>query len=548
MRAIDTTTDINTQKASALKQQGVGAVFGYLGPWSKCLTPERVKVLKDAGLLIGTLFEGDGKTFSAAQGKRDALMAKQHAESIGQPYGTGICTCVDYDAQQADYPAIQSYVRAWRSVMDGYYRTGFYAGYDALKAMRGEVSYLIEPSAWSGGQKLPGITAYQNSVSTTLCGIGVDIDEVYDTSILWGGRPVSYPTMEAEFNGQVYKALDVNGVTYPIWTIFRDAGANLTKVAYDDVEIDGKRVSQVGDGTDTYIQWDAVPLFDAQKMWVFTKKVSTPSPAPTPKPAPTPLPTQLISKWQKYVNSGKSLPQTFPDLTPDFDQVIGNQYVWNGCTSWATMADFIRVRVAEGYPVEKYSRLALWWMARKYYGQMINDPNWVNENQGDIEDNVLQTLVDFGPMLDQYDPESAETDPTKYNWVQEYQLQPPDKWMANEKLQWSQVYQIDCTNEEQKLADVLDALANGHAVLASVTVFKSIFNAPNGHVPMPGPDDQVDGGHEVNLTCPNPSTQEIKFPQSWGPEWGDNGNGYFSYDYLKKYATELFVIVPIITN
>lgn len=277
MRAIDTVTDITAQTALALKQKGVGAVFGYLGPWSKCLTVERVKILKDAGLLIGTLFEGDGKTFSAAQGKRDALMAKQHAESIGQPYGTGICTCVDYDAQPSDYPAIQAYIRAWRSVMDGYYRTGLYAPYDVLKAMRGEVSFLIEPSAWSNGQRLPGIAAYQNSVSTTLCGIGVDIDEVYDTSILWGGSSVEYPKVLAQVDGKDVLAVAVGNTTYLNWTVARDSGCNITKVAVGDVEIKGNKPPQVSDTVTTYIKWSSIPTIDANPkhvngVWQFSTK------------------------------------------------------------------------------------------------------------------------------------------------------------------------------------------------------------------------------------------------------------------------------------
>jgi hypothetical protein len=254
----------------------------------------------------------------------------------------------------------------------------------------------------------------------------------------------------------------------------------------------------------------------------------------------------VIVQWQKYVNSGKPLPIVFPDLTLLFDQIIGSQYVWNGCTSWATIADFIRVRVAEGYPIENYSRLATFWMSRKLYGQMINDPSYANKNQGVLESNALESLIDFGPMLEQYDPDDAERDPTKYNWVQEYQLEPPDKWMANEKLSWNQVYQIDCSNPDQMLEDILDALANGHDVLASMTVFKSIFNVgPNGLVLEPTANDEVAGGHQLNLTNAIPGTQRIKFPNSWGPGWGENGNGYFSYDYIKKYTTALFVIVPL---
>jgi hypothetical protein len=245
-------------------------------------------------------------------------------------------------------------------------------------------------------------------------------------------------------------------------------------------------------------------------------------------------------KWQPYKNSGKPLAATFPPLLQSFRDHIGNQEVWNGCTAWATMADFIRVRVAEGYPREQYSRLAEFWMSRKLYGQQIGDPSYITKNGGVYEDNALETLIDYGPMLAQYDPDTWGN-----NWVQEYQLQPPDKWMANEKLSWDQVYQIDTSNPDQKLADTLDALAQGYPVLTSMMVFGGIFNPPTtGYIPDPAPNEQNVGAHEVNVCEPNMSAQRLSFPNSWGPGWGDNGDGWISFDYFKKYAFSLFVIVP----
>ena len=245
-------------------------------------------------------------------------------------------------------------------------------------------------------------------------------------------------------------------------------------------------------------------------------------------------------KWQTYKNSGKPLPATFPPLLQSFHDLLGNQEVWEGCTAWATMADFIRVRVAEGYPREQYSRLAEFWMSRKLYGQQIGNPNYINENQGVYEDNALETLIDYGPMLEKYDPDTWGN-----NWVQEYQLHPPDKWMANEKLSWDQVYQIGTSNPVQKLADTLDALAQGYPVLTSMIVFNGIFNPPStGYIPDPVPNEQNAGAHEVNICEPNMSAQRLSFPNSWGPGWGDNGDGWISFDYFKKYAFSLFVIVP----
>jgi len=193
LKAVDTITDISPAKALALRQAGVDAFFGYLGPWSKCFPPVRVKVLLDAGFWLGSFFEANGTgpaAFSAATGRADAQLALTHAKNLGQPKGSGICPAVDYDAQPQDFDRIRAYLNGWWSVIGGMYKLGLYGNPAVLEAFRGEVDYLIQPSAWSGNIRVPGIAAYQHSVSTTLAGISVDIDEVYDVSILWNREGV----------------------------------------------------------------------------------------------------------------------------------------------------------------------------------------------------------------------------------------------------------------------------------------------------------------------------------------------------------------------
>lgn len=193
IRAIDTITEITPVTALALKQSGVGAVFGYLGPWAKCWTPARLKVVLDAGMYAGSFFEGVGTSptaFSAGTGRADAQLSLLSAKNIGQPKGSGICPAVDYDAQPQDFDRIHAYLNGWRSVIGGMYRLGLYGNPAVLEAFRGEVDYLFQPSAWSGTTRVQGIAAYQNSVSTTLAGINVDIDEVYDPTILWNREGV----------------------------------------------------------------------------------------------------------------------------------------------------------------------------------------------------------------------------------------------------------------------------------------------------------------------------------------------------------------------
>lgn len=70
---------------------------------------------------------------------------------------------------------------------------------------------------------------------------------------------MAYPSVPCQLNGKPYLAVAVGDVTYPIWTMARDAGVNLTNVAYGDVEINGSKPPQVTQGGNTFIEWSSIP-------------------------------------------------------------------------------------------------------------------------------------------------------------------------------------------------------------------------------------------------------------------------------------------------
>lgn len=67
--------------------------------------------------------------------------------------------------------------------------------------------------------------------------------------------------------------------------------------------------------------------------------------------------------------------------------------------------------------------------------------------------------------------------------------------------------------------------------------FESIEVSRTGKVPMPAPYEQPLGGHALTLIGYNDETQEVKFANSWGKSWGDNGCGYLSYKYVMNEGT-----------
>jgi C1A family cysteine protease len=77
-------------------------------------------------------------------------------------------------------------------------------------------------------------------------------------------------------------------------------------------------------------------------------------------------------------------------------------------------------------------------------------------------------------------------------------------------------------------------VANGPFVM-SVEVYPSFFHHDHGIIPMPGPDEELEGGHAVCIVGYDDDKQLLKFKNSWGKIWGDWGYGYFTYDYVKQY-------------
>jgi C1A family cysteine protease len=96
--------------------------------------------------------------------------------------------------------------------------------------------------------------------------------------------------------------------------------------------------------------------------------------------------------------------------------------------------------------------------------------------------------------------------------------------------------------------DYLDCLASGSPFVVGITVFESFESdavAASGKVPMPGPKEQVAGGHAICVVGYQ-ADGSFLVRNSWGTGWGLNGTGYFTlpHDYLASadLATDAWVI------
>ena len=68
--------------------------------------------------------------------------------------------------------------------------------------------------------------------------------------------------------------------------------------------------------------------------------------------------------------------------------------------------------------------------------------------------------------------------------------------------------------------------------------FNGIYKAPKGLVPMPKFWERSHGSHSVTIIGYDSQKRLLRFANSWGKEWGDDGLGYLHYDYVDKYITE----------
>ncbi|MGE0786402.1 MAG: glycoside hydrolase domain-containing protein [Sandaracinaceae bacterium] len=112
-----------------------------------------------------------------AQGVEDATEAQRQATACGAPADRPIYFSVDFDASEAQQPAIDAYFDGVASVI-GRERTGAYAGYWVIKRLfdAGKITYGWQTYAWSGGMWDSRAQLRQVQNGVTIGGAACDID------------------------------------------------------------------------------------------------------------------------------------------------------------------------------------------------------------------------------------------------------------------------------------------------------------------------------------------------------------------------------------
>lgn len=195
MKGIDCATALTLDKAKAIASLGYKFVSRYLVPanyaWKR-LTKTEADALTQAGLQIISVWETSANRAAAgaAAGQIDGPLALKEAQTVGQPAGTAIYFAVDYDAQPADFNAIENYLRALAAALPGY-AIGVYGPFAVVEEMarRAACKHFWQTYAWSRGQRSSHANIYQYQNAANVAGIQADLDESFGSEGFWSTAP-----------------------------------------------------------------------------------------------------------------------------------------------------------------------------------------------------------------------------------------------------------------------------------------------------------------------------------------------------------------------
>ncbi len=119
----------------------------------------------------------------------------------------------------------------------------------------------------------------------------------------------------------------------------------------------------------------------------------------------------------------------------------------------------------------------------------------------------------------------------------DYQISP------SEEMKSRKHYKIEFYRRlNSSLEDVKRQLRSRNAIISGIIIYKSNYSQPNGKMAYPKSEEQPIGGHAICIVGYDDNKEIIKFKNSWGKEWGDNGYGYIPYSDFEKLVKESYII------
>jgi len=223
--------------------------------------------------------------------------------------------------------------------------------------------------------------------------------------------------------------------------------------------------------------------------------------------------------YRASIQSPSQLPKSV-DLRSQMSPVV-DQGQLGSCTANAIgsgLREFLILQ--EGKPLERLSRLYLYWHERELEGT-------INQDSGAMIRDGLKVLQQRGIAPENDYP----YDITKFATT-------PSSESESDALN----YRISSYHRVTDLNMLKASLAEGLPVVIGMSVYESFESqqvANTGKVPVPKRGEQNLGGHAVLVvgytdTGKTGTTGNLIVRNSWGEGWGDKGYCYIPYSFISK--------------
>lgn len=184
---------------AAIKAAGFDFVMRYVpfpGDQGKGLTVAELADLRANGLAVGLVFEttADRALAGADAGAADAKVCLAAQTLLGWPDSLPFYFAVDFDAQPAQFDAIDAYLRGAAGVLGGE-RVGVYGSYAVIEhcCWAKTASWLWQTYAWSSDRRFMVAHIYQYQNGQTLNGGAVDYNTAIDGDAGLWAAPAAAP-------------------------------------------------------------------------------------------------------------------------------------------------------------------------------------------------------------------------------------------------------------------------------------------------------------------------------------------------------------------
>lgn len=206
-----------------------------------------------------------------------------------------------------------------------------------------------------------------------------------------------------------------------------------------------------------------------------------------------------------------------------WDSLIEDQGDLGSCSGNA-ITNAYELQVKRLYP-DKFTELSRLFV---YYNSRLLD-NAVMEDQGAYIRDGMKAVQKFGICSEQLWP---------YN-ISKFTVRPTDECYSDALSRMITSYQSLDTIDE-----VLQAINNNKPVVIGITVYDSfnLVSKKNPVIPMPATyEKDTGGGHAMTVIGYDMDKRQFLVKNSYGTDWGDQGYGWLSFDYVEAEGFEKWV-------